>query len=275
MYAVLGIWRLTENHWNHHHRIWSRLGPPLRPAPEALRALERELNADGEHVLLLGVTSELNQLGASMTATELSPAVIAARWPGDTETRRALEADWMALPLADSSVGRVAGDGSLSCVAGRAERLKVLSEAARVMRPGGRGAIRLFAGTDEAENLDQVIEDAMAGAIGSFHALKWRVAMAHVSWDADRGIAVSRIREAFNAMFPDRAELSAAAGWHPAVIDTIDAYEKSDVVYSFPSQRLLREEAGRSFGSVRFVETGHYPLAERCPLLVLGEPLKG
>ncbi len=262
------------SHWEHYYRSWNLVGPPLRPTPSDLRAFKRVLQPEGEHVVLLGVTSELNQLGASMIATELSAGVIAARWPGDTPTRRAIRADWTALPIADSSAGCVVGDGSLSCVASQAERLKVLSEMARVLRPGGRAAVRLFAGTDEPEPLDMIHEDAMAGAVGSFHALKWRIAMAHVSRDSDRRIPVARIREAFDALFPDRAQLSAAAGWHPQVIDTIDAYAGSEVVYSFPSRAMMREEAARHFEAVGFVETGYYPLGERCPLLVLGEPRK-
>ncbi len=209
-----------------------------------------------------------------MTATELSTAMIKARWPGDTPTRRAIEADWRALPIADSSAGRVAGDGSLSSVASQADRLKVLSEIARVLNPAGRAAVRLFAGTDEPEDLGIIHEDAMAGAIGSFHALKWRLAMAHVSRDDNRRIPVVRIRDAFDDLFPDRLQLSAAAGGHPQVIDTIDAYAGSDVSYSFPSRAMMHNEAARHFAAVSFVETGFYPLGERCPLLVLGEPRK-
>jgi hypothetical protein len=70
-------------------------------------------------------------------------------------------------------------------------------------------------------------------------------------------------------MFPDRDALSAATGWSREDIDTIDVYANSPDVYSFPTFAQLRETIPDVFGNVRLQACGLYPLAERCPLLVL------
>ena len=57
-----------------------------------------------------------------------------------------------------------------------------------------------------------------------------------------------------------------------ASINTIDVYAGSDISYSFATLAVLVDEASGWFGEVRVVPSGSYPLAERCPLLVLESP---
>ncbi|MER9326977.1 hypothetical protein NKJ26_09450 [Mesorhizobium sp. M0152] len=57
-----------------------------------------------------------------------------------------------------------------------------------------------------------------------------------------------------------------------ASIGTIDVYAGSATTYCFATLAMLIDEAGSWFDNVRFVPSGSYPLAERCPLLVLGSP---
>ncbi|CAN7684620.1 class I SAM-dependent methyltransferase [Mesorhizobium sp. LjNodule214] len=260
------------SHWDAIRRHWQLLGPPLRPPPEAVEAYERELQLQSADLLLLGVTPELAGLGKTLLAVDESAAMISGIWPGDTDTRKAVIGNWLDLPIASNSVDAVIGDGCLSALDSSTARLHLLAEIGRVLKPGGRAGLRLFAGPEAPDDLAAVRELTMAGGVATFHELKWRIAMSCTGGDPDRAIKVKAILEAFDALFADREELVSATGWDKAVIGTIDVYATSQASYSFATAAVLVEEASRHFSRVRLAPTGTYGMAERCPLLVLGEP---
>jgi SAM-dependent methyltransferase len=223
---------------------------------------------------MLGVTPELAAIGRKLTAIDQSPEMIAGIWPGDTDTRRAVPGDWLDMPMGRDSVMAIIGDGCLSALGSSRERRRLLAEIARTLRPDGRAVIRTFASPEMPEDLATVHTRAMAGAAGTFHALKWRIAMACAAADPDRAMPVATILEAFERLFPDRQALAAATGWPLPVIGTIDVYARSNTVYCFATLAMLTEEAAEHFGGVEITPTGRYPLAECCPLLVLTGPRK-
>jgi hypothetical protein len=96
--------------------------------------------------------------------------------------------------------------------------------------------------------------------------------MACTTGGCDFAIDVRTIRDRFDNLFPDREALAAQTGWSIASINTIDVYAGSDTSYSFATLAVLVEEAIGWFSDVRVVPSGSYPLAERCPLLVLESP---
>jgi len=259
-------------HWNAIRKHWQLLGPPLRPPAEAVATYERELDLCGAHVVLLGVTPELAGLGATMTAVDESPEMIAGIWPGDTTSRRAVNGDWLDLPVPGASVDVVIGDGCLSALALSVARRALFAAIARVLRPGGRAGARLFAGPQAPDDPHAVRGLALSGGVSTFHELKWRVAMTAAGNAPDYAIPVKTIVERFDALFPDRAELSALTGWELPVIGTIDVYRNSSAIYSFAPADALIGEAHAFFDNVDVVPTGSYGLAERCPLLVLRSP---
>ena len=260
------------NHWDNYHRHWRLLDAPLRPTPETVGIFEREVSLANADVLLLGVTPELAVLGRSMLAIDQSAAMISGVWAGDNVSRSAMAGNWLDLPVAGASTEAVIGDGCLSAVASKAARNRLHGEIARVLRPGGRAAIRVFAAPETTEDLASIEAQVLAGAIENFHALKWRIAMACTTGGPDFAIQVRMIRDTFDGLFPDREALAARTGWSIASINTIDVYAGSDVSYSFATLAVLVDEASGWFGDVRVVPSGSYPLAERCPLLVLGSP---
>jgi SAM-dependent methyltransferase len=223
---------------------------------------------------MLGVTPELAAIGRKLTAIDQSPEMIAGIWPGDTDTRRAVAGDWLDMPMDRDSVMAIIGDGCLSALGSSHERRRLLGEIARTLRPDGRAVIRTFASPEMPEDLAAVHTRAMAGAAGTFHALKWRIAMACAAAVPDHAMPVATILEVFERLFPDRQALAAATGWPLPVIGTIDVYARSKAVYSFATLAVLTEEAAEHFGGVEIRPTGRYPLAERCPLLVLTRPRK-
>jgi SAM-dependent methyltransferase len=260
---------MSVNHWQGYHEKWSRLRPPLRPDQDVVAAFRQTLGGRVGKILLLGVTPELADIAPDVTAVDRSQPMIDHIWPGDTVHRRARRGDWLSLEFADGTFDAAIGDGVLNFPRYPDGTRALLTEIRRVLRPGGRFVCRLFAAPDEAEPLNRLRDEAHRGAIGNFHALKWRVAMAVVRASEEPNIPVQTIRDTFMRVFPDRDALARAAGWARADIDTIDVYDGSAEVYAFPTRAQFLDAAPLGLAPGRFVEAGTYPLAERCPLLVL------
>ncbi|MDG4855341.1 MULTISPECIES: methyltransferase domain-containing protein [unclassified Mesorhizobium] len=262
---------MTE-HWNAIRKHWQLLGSPLRPPAEVVETYDRELDLAPSDVVMLGVTPELAGLGATMTAVDESSDMIAGIWPGDTDTRKAVQGDWFDLPFADASVEALIGDGCLSVIAAAGLRRTLFASIARALRSDGRAGIRLYASPETPDNPKDVRDLALSGGVSTFHELKWRVAMTAIGDAPDYTIPVKAILEHFDRAFPDREELSARTGWVLPVIGTIDVYRNSSAVYGFAPAAALIEEARTFFDDLRPTSSGTYGLAERCPLLVLRSP---
>lgn len=262
--------RAMSSHWERHHRLWDRLGPPLRPHQDVTAAMERLLTDHARHVLLLGVSCEFANLGERLTAVDRSEQMIANIWPGDTKTRQAEIGDWLALSFAPACFSAVIGDGSLNVLAFPSAYRALFEQLERVLEPQGLFASRVYANPGQnGDTLASLRREALAGDAGTFNGFKLRLAMAQVSTAHEPNIRVNAMLDAFQEMFPDRRALCAASGWEMADIDTIDAYAGSPDSYSFPTREEIRSVTPDSFGSVRFVAVGHYDLAERCPLLIM------
>ena len=260
---------MSSSHWNEFHRRWGRVKAPLRPNAEIVDAFKAALAGRTGRVLLLGVTQELADIGDELVAVDLSEGMIANVWPGDTARRRALRGDWLNLEFPRAHFSAVIGDGSLSTLNYPEGQRAFYAQLERVLKPGGRFVVRTFATPEAGDTLAAVADRAWAGRIANFHAFKWHLAMALVAESGDPNIAVTEILGAFNRLFPERDKLVAATGWAKEDIDTIDVYERSPDVYSFATLTQLRSLVPRSFARVEVVPVGTYPLAERCPFLVM------
>ncbi|HTJ45246.1 MAG TPA: class I SAM-dependent methyltransferase [Kofleriaceae bacterium] len=237
------------DHWPLHAQQWARIGPPLRPCDEDLAIVRRE-GAGAKRVLLLGVTPELASLPwPELVAIDHAHAMIEAVCPKHV---RAIVGEWTALPLPDHAVDLVLGDGALCCVAYPDGYHAIARELTRVLAPGGRAILRLFASIDQELQIE-----------GNFHAFKWRLAMSLAA--IDRNVAVADIHRAFEARFPDRDALP----WPREAIDTIDVYRDSTIRYSFPTEH----EAVAALAPLRLVSrhAPAYDLGERCPTIVLAK----
>jgi SAM-dependent methyltransferase len=261
--------RVSTSHWADLQSRWARLGPPLRPNREVAEGMARAIAGHDRRVLLLGVTPELAELGDELIGVDINEAMIAHIWPGDSQRRRAVKGDWLDLPFPHGHFTAAIGDGSLNALTYPEGHRRLYGQLAAVLQPGGRFVVRLFKSPDRGEPLAAVRAAALAGKIGSFHAFKWRLAMAIVAASDSANIPVRRILEAFEREFPDRAGLGAAAGWPAAEIDTIDAYRNSAEVYNFPTFVQLCAALPDCFVNPRLIPTGSYELAERCPLVAM------
>lgn len=258
--------------WQRQAGQWQRVGAPLRPSDEDVARFEAVVAATTRaeaplRALVLGVTPELARLawpaGTDLVAVDKSAEMIAAVWPGfPSPGRGALLADWLALPLPPHSRDVAIGDGSLNCVGGADEHRRLLESVARVLVPGGRFALRMFARPERRETVAEVFADARHGRIRSFHGFKMRLLVACQGDGCDR-VRVGDVWTAFREHAPE--DFGARAGWSAETVATIDAYRDKDTVYSFPSSsemRALLEGLGFRLRSVSF---GSYELGERCP----------
>jgi len=217
--------------------------------------------------VLLGVTPEYAHLVQGVVAIEHNEAMIAALWPH--KRRNAVRGDWLHLPLRAHACVAIIGDGTLNNLLFASDYTRFFAEAARALKAGGRLVLRTFVRPEQAvESCQALRERARNAEIGSFHAFKWRLAMALAAEAGDSNVAVARIHQAFDSMFPDRRMLAASSGWDEEAIGTIDVYRGSRVIYSFPKLSEMRCAL-----APKFIESdlayGSYELAERCPVIVL------
>lgn len=266
--------------WERHARQWSRVGPPLRPSPEDLAVAEAALDAWGAttgrvdpSVLVLGVTPELCSLATleetRVIAVDRSRDMIRAVWPGPSHPGdRVICGDWCRLPLADGSVDVVLSDGCLSTLPYPAGYVVVCSELRRVLAADGRCVVRCFVQAETPEQIGDVLEDLAGGRAGTFHAFKWRLAMALQS-EPETGVVLARVWETLHAAEPDFERLSRRCGWPVDVVRTIDAYRAVSARYTFPSLDALCGLFSEAGFAILDVVHPVYELGERCPSLTL------
>ncbi|MCW5806006.1 MAG: class I SAM-dependent methyltransferase [Deltaproteobacteria bacterium] len=267
----------SSDHWPRHAHRWALVGPPLRPCPADVAHVERAVAGwaaaagRGPRALLLGVTPELATMrwpaGTELRAVDRSAAMIAEVFPatGTPPDATAVQGEWCALPCADAVFDVAVGDGAPANLSFPGDYARFAGELARVLAPGGQLVLRLFAAQELRETLDDVARELRAGRIGSFHALKWRIAMA--LYPDERDVPVVEIAAAFDAMAPDRAWLSRLTAWTPATIATIDNYRGSALAYSFPKLASVEDAFAAHFAIAR-VLAADYELGERCPTVV-------
>jgi hypothetical protein len=249
------------------HRRWAALKPPLRPNEEVVAAVRAATAEHNGQVLLLGVTPELAAIGETTVAVDMSEEMIAAAWPGDTDTRRAIRGNWLQMPLRRREFTAVIGDGSLAFMP-LAAYAPLFEQLGGLLLPGARLAVRCYETPEPCETVDQLRDEVNAGRGLGFHAFKWRLAMAIVAETGNASIPVVLIHRVFEREFRDRAALSRASGWSLREIAEIDQYAWQDTVFSFPRRREMLAELPDHVVNPRFIESGTYELAERCPILV-------
>lgn len=276
MTTFLRIMDRAADHWAAHAGQWSRIDSPLRPHADDVALVQAWLAQYGPtgHAgcgLLLGVTPELAAQGShTVIAVDRERAMVdmlrsharAHAHPGD-----AIQGNWLALPFTAGSLDFALGDGSFNLLRYPDDYHALFNELKRVLRSNAPLILRIFTAPSQRESSLDIIDEAMAGRIASFHAFKWRLAMSLATARGDANIGVADIHREFERLAPDRTMLAQQSGWDRSSIDTIDVYCGSRAVYSFPSAMEWRTIAERY--SVELArDHGDYELAECCPSVV-------
>ena len=261
-------------HWPLMARYWRHIGSPLRPAKGDLEAYRRyasevvETNAT-PRILLLGVTPEIYSLPwpkrRDFLAVDWTRAMIDYVWPGSSH--EVLEANWLQLPLGESSRDVALCDGGLHLLKYPFEQEALVEQLHKVISPSGRCIFRLFALPAEREDQGNVLADLFLGQIPNLNVLKLRLGMA-LQISPREGVEVRKIWSLLRGQTDDWSELAARLGWSTDHLTAVDAYRDSNSRYHFISIDQASELFCRGG---RFREVGRryssYVLGERCPVI--------
>jgi len=251
---------------------WKNVGSPLRPCRidiENFSELIKRFGGPGTRALILGVTPELYGLpwpaNSAVFSADRSIEMIKAIWPGPEE--QATQANWLELPFPDNSFDCALCDGGLHLLQYPDEQKQLSASIARILKPGGRFIIRLFARPVPAEHTEAVFSDLQAGNIPNTHIFKLRLLMA-MQDSPEEGILLKKVFEQIVREFGSLAGLQAATGWPAAEVSTLASYETSTNRYGFLTEEQSIEilHATGNLSLSRRIES-RYPLGERCPVL--------
>jgi len=260
-----------KHFWQSAPKQWKHFGPPLRPCPEDIKVMESHVtqwmddsSADNCNVLLCGVTPEIVEMnwpaGTRLWAVEKSRTMIEEVWPAkESKTKQPLQAEWTRLPFGPDSFDIVIGDGCFTSLEYPRLQLVFLESLRRVLQRNGLLIMRFFVQRDEPEQPDDIFRDLLEDRIGSFHIMKWRLAMS-LQESASEGVGVNDIWEVWD-------EAGITTDWPAHAVNTIDTYKGSDHRLIFTSLREIRELLSTSFEQLAYIEPGN-ELGERCPILV-------
>jgi SAM-dependent methyltransferase len=270
---------IAQAYWDEMARLYWLTGPPLRPTDEDILLLERLVarhaprkDSEPSRALMLGVTPAIAAMRwperSRLLAVDGSFAMVKCVWPGVLPVgRAAVCGEWFSLPFASQSLDVITGDGSANCVSYPEGLRKLAEETRRVLRSGGCLFLRCYAQPDLKEEPERVLAGLGDGGYPSFHDFKFRFLMS-MQETAHRGVALAEVHRRWVKSGNDPERLASATGWDPAVIGALDAYRDSPTVHVFPTLAEFRAVLGEYLEEIS-CSYATYPLAERCPVLVL------
>ena len=287
----------TGGVWSRQAAQWERVGAPLRPSAQDVawhRRIAFELASAGTRVasvttaggpdektvpdpvsrlrvLQLGVTPEIARVewprGTRLVAVDLCADMIARVWPSPPDAE-VVQADWLAMPLADGTRDMVVSDGCFGVLQHPGAHRALLAAIGNILRDDGRFVFRIFTRPPQAELPAAVYEDALAGRIASFHAFKLRLLMA-MQASSEAGVCTGDVWDELHRNGPSFEELSRAAAWPLELIETIHAYRGQQTRYSFPRLAELRALIADTALEEIACHVPDYELGARCPTIVL------
>lgn len=249
---------------------------PWCPSPEdggfLIDATRQALACPQPTVLVLGATPEIVQLGwpegSELIALDLSADMIAMDWQPHPYLRsNIVEARWQQMPLPDGSIDAAVGDASLNALPGFDHYAPVLDEVARVLKPGGALAVRMFLRDEQSESCADVVDQAARGQFANGVPFRLRFAMAATG--PDGVVEFAGLPILFDAIVADRDALARSAGWSREDLDRVDIYANNRTRINFPTAAELSRLIAPRF----VLEALRYPVgysqADRCPTAIL------
>lgn len=251
---------MSKTHWAERSQHWGKIGPPLIPNQEVIDAFT-QLVPPTSRILMLGVTPQIANAYDNVTAVDFSPSMIERVWPGNTETKQAIEANWLTADIANNQFDGVLGDGSINMVGYPNEIRFLFKRTYMWLKPGGRFAMRFFTRPDIAVTRDQLYGEAEHPTV-SFSAFR-RLLPMYIAANEGSCVPTKRMLEVFDELFPDRSQLK----WDPEHIKSIDAYKDTDTTSWFPTRKEIQDFVYEEADNVRFVDCGTYDISDTCPIL--------
>jgi SAM-dependent methyltransferase len=256
---------------------WDKWGPPLRPCAEDL-SLMREAMADWHaetrvekpRVFLCGVTPEIVTMDwpfpIELLAMDQAQSMVKVVWPGDVAgVRQAVVGSWLTPELPAASFDLVINDGGFGFFDFPRGLRELLASMRRLLKPGGLFVGRDFSQISPRESLLRVLDDARNGSIGSFHAFKWRLAMA-LQHTSSVGVQQKVICRAWSDAQIDATKLP-QPGWSSSAVSTIEFYRGKEARLYFPTADEFQRALSRHFQQI-VARYPRYELGERCPIFM-------
>jgi hypothetical protein len=220
-------------------------------------------------VFLCGVTPEIVTMSwpfpIELTGMDQVESMVRLVWPGDLPgIRRGLVGNWLESGLEPGSQDLVIGDGGFLFFSYPDAQRALLSAMRLLLSPSGLFVYRHFAQVEKQESLDEVFSAASSGSIGSFHAFKWRLAMA-LQEDSSSGIRQHDVWAAWTQASIDPAGLP-QPGWSKRAVSTIELYRDKQARLHFPTLPEFKSLLEEEYTGVQ-VRVPRYELGERCPVL--------
>ena len=270
--------RSSLGYWEARSRRW-KVAAPLAPGAEDVRFYEacaaRRVADDGSalRALLLGVTAPIAAMRwpapSTLIALDWSEGMFRNVWPRDRVPAgaAAVRGDWRAIPLADASIDFAVGDGCYSTFRDLVGPGLVSREVHRVLRRGGEFCLRCFRRPDVGLSVDMLFEWLHAGRFANLDLFRWILAMA-LHGDSPEGVSVHHVWEVWRERISDPPALAARFAWSDDALANIEAWEKLDVRYFFPSLGELRELA-RPYFDLELCDIPEYEWGEHFPRLLM------
>jgi len=267
-----------RKHWNSVAQCWHLYSSPLRPCAEDLAVFSDFIRIHGlpspdgaRAALILGVTPEIATMPwpakTFVTGADRSQEMIERVWPGDQPgIRRAVRAEWFELPAPPRNYDLVLADGSFNTLGFPDDLRRLLAGLRNIVQPGALLINRTFTRPTERESIAGLEEVARVGAAGSFHAFKFRLAMA-LQRTSREGVSLDEIWRLWWRLDNDIDGLSARNGWMPEVVGTIELFCGKQVRLSFPSRDELIATLADAGLTLLDSRLPGYELGERCPML--------
>ena len=246
----------TSTHWAARSLQWKQLGPPLQPNQEVIDCFHSLVPASS-NILMMGVTPQIAQAYDNVISVDREPAMIENVWPGNSESKQAINDNWLTVHLPPNTFDGVIGDGSINMLS-IVDIPRMLRRALTLLKPGGVFACRMFTRPDTPIELDQLYQEAITPSV-NFSAYKRLIPM-YLAELHGPVVPVNQISILFDQMFPDRSQLP----WTAEQLTTIDDYSKSDTTTWFPTRDEILK---LSPSNARFIDAGTYDIADTCPIL--------
>lgn len=262
----------NDKKWTKHSQNWNRLGPPLRPTQGVIAEMVRV--ATPGRTLMLGVTPEIHAAFDSIIAVDLDHDMIRNVWPGDTDTKTAIQGEWTSMRWPDSSFDNIVCDGGLSMLENLDNMRYFQALCMRWLRSGGSVVHRVFErpSGDQTITAERLRREMQGFTTVNWHAFKWLLAFYVAESQDDSSIRLIDIMHLFNELCDDRAALAERTGWSMDSINTIDLYQGSSKVTCFGTRaEHLATIPSAAIGTEMWTVPG-YDLHEHCPMMVWRKP---
>lgn len=247
-----------------HSNNWDKITSPARPSTSDIKAY-KNLVPEGP-VLLMGVTPELHNAFDDILAIDRDIQMINNVWPGDTDKKKVMNAQWETFITSNNKFMGIIGDCSLTLLADVKSITNFNQKAYNWLMPGGVFAHRIFHKPKDPITREYLSYITKGPAPINFNAFKWMMFM-YYAHEIHNKIKVPNIRKLFNELCPVRETVSEATGWTMNQINSIDIYEHSDWEVIVLSKKEWLETIPKGATDVKFTYQNDYDLAELCPIL--------